>query len=345
MDNLIIASMHKNAGKTSLIVGMAKQLKKSMGYIKPFGDRLVYKNKRLWDYDSALLAHLLNLEDDPENMSIGFDHSKLTYMYDEQKTKEKVKECISRVNKDILFVESGGNIMHGASVHLDALTLAKESDGKLFVVLSGEDHTVLDDAAFLKKNIDVKGINFGGVVLNKIRDMDDFGELRLPQIEKLGLEVVGIIPHRSELTNFSVDYLAESLFAKVITGEEHLERVVKNIFIGAMSANVALQKPLFKKENKLIITGGDRSDMILAALETNSVAVILTNNIIPEPDLVSKAADNKIPLLLVPFDTFEVARRIDGLEPLVTKNDKKSQELLGNLVGEHVDLKRMVGND
>ncbi|MFH1448446.1 MAG: DRTGG domain-containing protein [Candidatus Micrarchaeota archaeon] len=342
MDKLIIASMHKNAGKTSLIVGMAKELKKSTGYVKPFGDRLVYKKKRLWDYDSALLMHILGLEDDAENMSIGFDHSKLTYMYDEQKTKDKLKECISKIQKDLLFIESGGNIMYGASVHLDALTLAKETGGKLFVVLSGEDHAIMDDAAFLKKSIDVQGINFGGVVLNKIRDMEDFREVRLPQIKKLGLEVVGMIPHRSELTHFSVSYLAESLFAKVITGEEHLDRIVKNIFIGAMSANVALQKPLFKKENKLIITGGDRSDMILAALETGSVAVILTNNIIPEPDIVSKAADKKIPLLLVPFDTFEVARRIDELEPLLTKNDNENQELLGKLVGEHVDLKRMV---
>jgi len=32
---------------------------------------------------------------------------------------------------------------------------------------------------------------------------------------------------------------------------------VKNILIGAWSANVFLQNPLFKKENKLVITGGD----------------------------------------------------------------------------------------
>ena len=56
MRRLVLASMREAAGKTSLIVGLGKAIEKPFGYMKPFGDRLLYRKKRLWDYDSALIA-------------------------------------------------------------------------------------------------------------------------------------------------------------------------------------------------------------------------------------------------------------------------------------------------
>ena len=52
MDKVIIASTRKSAGNTSVIVGIAGALKKNFGYMKPFGDRLLYRKKQSWDYDS-----------------------------------------------------------------------------------------------------------------------------------------------------------------------------------------------------------------------------------------------------------------------------------------------------
>jgi BioD-like phosphotransacetylase family protein len=75
--------MHPNAGKTTLIIGLAKALQKKIGYIKPFGDRLLYRKKRLWDYDTALMNSIFGLEQDPAEMSIGFDHAPLLYIVDE----------------------------------------------------------------------------------------------------------------------------------------------------------------------------------------------------------------------------------------------------------------------
>jgi BioD-like phosphotransacetylase family protein len=52
MKTIVVGSTHKSAGKTSLIVGLAKAVGSSCGYIKPLGDRLLYRKKRLWDYDA-----------------------------------------------------------------------------------------------------------------------------------------------------------------------------------------------------------------------------------------------------------------------------------------------------
>jgi BioD-like phosphotransacetylase family protein len=128
----------------------------------------------------------------------------------------------------------------------------------------------------------------------------------------------------------------------VVTGEGHLNRTVKNIFIGAMSVNAALQQPLLKKEGILMITGGDRTDMILVALDYQVTGIILTNNVVPPSHIISKATERKVPMLMVPYDTYETARRIDNMEPLMTKDDKQKIELLGKLIQENVNIQEIV---
>jgi len=344
MNKIIIASLRKNAGKTAVMVGMAKALNKKIGYLKPFGDRLIYNKKRLWDYDSALIANTFALSENPEDMSIGFDHSKLRYMYDEKVTREKVLDLAANMaqGKDLLFVEGGRDLAYGISVYLDAVSLARYLGGNLVIVISGDENTVFDDITYVKKSMDLSGINFKGIIINKVQNMDDFKETYLPQIQKIGVPVLGVIPYQKALTYFSVSYLSERLFAKVVTGEGHLNRTVKNIFIGAMSVNAALQQPLLKKEGILMITGGDRTDMILVALDYQVTGIILTNNVVPPSHIISKATERKVPMLMVPYDTYETARRIDNMEPLMTKDDKQKIELLGKLIQENVNIQEIV---
>jgi len=345
MDKVIIASMRKSAGKTSAIVGIASAAKKKIAYIKPFGERMLYRKKRLWDYDSSLITALFGLKEDPVDMSIGFDHSKLRYMYDEEGTRQKVLETIARLgnDRDVLFIEGGRDLTYGISVHLDTFSLARYTGGRLFVVVSGDEDSILDDLLFLQRHVNLAGINLHGVLINKVQNLEEFQSTHLPAIRQMGIQVAGVIPYQSELTHFSVAYLAERLFAKVLCGEGGLNRVVKNIVIGAWSANVFIQNPLFKKENKLVITGGDRTDMILASLESDTSGIILTNNILPPSNIISKASERNIPLLIVFSDTYQTAKQIESLEPLLTKEDTEKAELLKNLFQKHVNIQEMFG--
>ncbi len=77
MDKLLIASLGKGAGKTSVIVGLAKALQKPFGYMKPLGDRMIHREKKIWDYDVDLVLGLFGIKEDPDELTIGFDHSKL----------------------------------------------------------------------------------------------------------------------------------------------------------------------------------------------------------------------------------------------------------------------------
>src|SRR5208337_3441170 len=111
--------------------------------------------------------------------------------------------------------------------------------------------------------------------------------------------------------------------------------------IGAMSVGSTLRETLFNKEKKLVVTSGDRTDMILAALEEGTSGVILAGDILPPLVVVSRAAEKNIPLLLVTTDTFKTAKQLDELEPLLTKDDPEKVALFTSLVKENVDLNKL----
>ncbi len=78
--------------------------------------------------------------------------------------------------------------------------------------------------------------------------------------------------------------------------------------------------------------------MILAALNHNATGIILTNNILPPSNIIAKAEECGTPMLLVTPDTFQVARQIDRMEPLLTKEASDKVELLKNMVKANVDI-------
>jgi BioD-like phosphotransacetylase family protein len=348
MKKIIVASTHEEAGKTSLIIGMIKVLaerQKKSGYMKPLGDRLLYKKKRLWDYDSALVTNIFGLDDNPEDLSMGFAHSKLRFMYNESTTKDKLTEMCSNVckGKDIIFLEGSKNLSFGRSVFLDPLSVARSTGSELLLILSGDEDVILDDISFLKNCVKTEDLKFMGVIINQVKDLDDFRNTYLGSIQDLGIDILGMIPFKEEMTHITMDYLNQTLVAKVIAGERGMMNVVKRIFVGAMSAVHVVKRPLWRLENKLIITPGDRSDMIIAALDSNTSGILLTNGILPEdPIIESKANSNKIPLLVVPDDTFAVAKKIDAMEILFTHEETKKINLLGNLIKEYVDLTKLL---
>ncbi|MEA1935489.1 MAG: AAA family ATPase [Thermodesulfobacteriota bacterium] len=343
MDKLVVASTRRNSGKTSVIVGLSKALEKDFAYLKPFGDRLYYRKKRLWDHDSALMTNIFDLKENPEDMSIGFEHSRIRYMYDEETIKEKFFEMISDVEngKDLLFIEGAESLRYGAFVHLDAISLARYTNAKLLIIVSGDERIVMDDLSFLKKFVDMADVDFRGVIINKVQDIEYFKDTYFDSIQEMGINVIGIIPHRHELAYFSVNTLVERLFTKVIAGEGGLDNIVKNIFPGAMSADAALQDPLFEKECKVVVTSGYRSDTIVAALESSTSCIVLTNSILPASNVISKANESNIPLLLVSEDMYQIAKQIENVEPVLTKDDTKKIDLVEQLVKNYVDKEKI----
>ena len=340
MNKLIISSLEKDVGKTSLILGIAGNFSGDIAYLKPFGDRLVYHEKKIWDHDAQLMKTLFHLNEEAASMSLGFDHSIIRYQYDREKINSSLKDMAGRNEKssDLLLVETGKDLSRGKTIHLDALSICKSIGGTQILVVGGIHDRIMDDLLFFDTHLYQKNHNFSGVILNKVKEKDKFISEFGKELNSLNFPILGIIPFVPELANPTVRNIVEVLSAKVLTAEHNLDMPVKEIFVGAMSADAVRRMEKFKRSEKLVITSGDRSDMILAAIQDDCAGIVLTNNILPPPNIIAQVSEKNVPLMIVQNDTFRIAKKIDNMVPLINPENPERIELIKRQVRENVNL-------
>jgi BioD-like phosphotransacetylase family protein len=98
----------------------------------------------------------------------------------------------------------------------------------------------------------------------------------------------------------------------VLTADDHLAENVESFMVGAMGQEKALRF-FRRKAHKAVITGGDRSDVQLAALETSTKAIILTGNLPPSSLVIARADQLGVPMILVDMDTLTAVERMEAL--------------------------------
>lgn len=340
MNSTVVASIRDSAGKTSVIAGIMSALKEKYGYIKPLGDRLIYRRNRNWDYDSSLMLDMFGLPEEPESITLGFDHSKLSYMYNDEELKKAVQETAGSAaeGRHGVFIEAGRAISYGASIKLDSLSIARYTDSSLLIVVSGENDSIIDDLKFASDNLDLKGIKPPSVIINKVHDLDEFRDVYLEQAESFGFKILGVLPYMEELTRFNVNYIAEKFYAKIIAGKNGLQNKVDNVFTGTMTITQMNKDPLFTMKDRFVITSGDREDIITSAIENDASGILLTDNIPPSMEMVSSAEKRNIPMLLVTVDAFNAVRQLALTEALLSRNNGEMLKLLAEMVEDYIDL-------
>jgi hypothetical protein len=157
-------------------------------------------------------------------------------------------------------------------------------------------------------------------------------------LEQSGVPVLGVIPHDAQTEAPTVQDVVEQLGAQVI-GEGDQSRLVENLSVGAMSAESALSF-FRRKPNKAVITGGDRSDLQIAALETSTACLILTGNMRPATTVLNQAAQRNVPILLTPDDTLTTVQRLEALVGHLRFGDTK-RDRFNTLAAAHIDWGRL----
>lgn len=104
-------------------------------------------------------------------------------------------------------------------------------------------------------------------------------------------------------------------------------------------------------EGSLMITPGDRKDMITAALNSfceddnkrlKISGIILTGGIMPEEGLMELLQKAQIPVLIAEEDTYDVATSVHDLTVKIRPCDKDKIEKVVRMVKESVDLRKIL---
>ena len=152
------------------------------------------------------------------------------------------------------------------------------------------------------------------------------------------MKMLGMLPEVRSLLGVSVKELAEVLEGEILTCPDNTGEIVENVMLGAMTPDSGID--YFSREtNKAAVIRGERADIQLAALETSTKCLILTDNSKPLPAVVHRAEDMHVPIMIVKQDTSGV---IAGIEEALAKTSFHNPEKLRrfeSILGDRFDFK------
>ncbi len=135
--------------------------------------------------------------------------------------------------------------------------------------------------------------------------------------------LVYTVPKIETLAQPTLKEVTESLGAKVLFGEDHLTNRSGSFAVGAMQLRHFLKH---LKEDSLVITTGDRADIILGVLQANLSAnypqvagIVLTGGLVPE-EPIQKLIEGLVPvvpIISVNEGTFEVVSKVANIRPVI----------------------------
>jgi BioD-like phosphotransacetylase family protein len=350
MSTLYIASTETFSGKSALCVGIAKRLQRDeyrIGYMKPVstGQRLA---DGLVDEDAKFMRQTFGLSDALEDMvPVGITARTVEAILQGKKEADfadRLESAYGRIapGRDVVILEGGCNFREGYLIGLPASRVAGLLSARVLAVVKyNDDMQVLDDALTARERL---GSSLIGVAINAVprQKMPFIQELAKPVLEERGVPVLAVLPQERLLLSISVGELAEFLSGKFLCGEDRTDELVEHLMVGAMSVDSALTY-FRRKPNKAVITGGDRPDIQLAALETSTKCLILTGNLRPSPIILGRAEEVGVPMILVRQDTLSAVEVIERFFGKTRFHQDKKVQRFEEMLQDRFDFEHLYG--
>ncbi len=347
--SIYVTSVERYSGKTATCLALARRLQADghrVGYLKPVSLQPYRVSGRVTDEDAAFVKEVLGLEAPAWELSPVVITPE--FLRERLRNPEAINLLVKVIaaselaatGKDILLLEGGASLREGYVAGLPTAQVAEALGSNVLVVVKYRDEVrVMDD---ILATYDRLHNLMCGFIINRVpAEAKQFvHELVVPALERQGLSVFGVLPEQRGLEALTVGELVNALDAQVLTRAPNFQASVESLTVGAMTVESALSR--FRQQvNKAVITGGDRTDIQLAALETSTTCLILTGNLHPSPLIIKQAEEFGVAILLVPSNTMETIERIERVfgKTRLAQTDKLQK--FERLMAEHVDYQRL----
>jgi len=329
--SIFVSSITPRSGKTVITLGLALNSKVFTGFFKPFREKMITVNGQQVEEDAYLMQSVIDFEASTSELC-PFPKESIPSL-----TMEQVVNAYDRVsnNKELMIVEGVEFITTGFLYGLSGFDIAEKLASDL-ILLCNSDAESLDRLGMIKHYMDYRGIPLKGVILNFC---DDVGLENF--IRSKGIPVVGSVPYTPSLRTLHVFEVVEGLNGIVLAGNEGLDNLVERTIIGAMSRDSALRY-FERAPNKAVITGGDRDDVALAALDTSTSCIILTGGLLPSREVIDRARAAGVPLVSVREDTLAASEAIEKMIARIDPADEKKIKLIKEVVAKNIDVNRIL---
>ena len=358
--SIFIAGTAQHSGKTLVSLGLLSLLRDrgyNAAYMKPVGQRTVSFRDAIVDEDVALISqvfatHSAPTTSNPVTIPAGYTRRFLEEGCAQQELSDKILHAYERLARDadVVVVEGTGHAGVGAVIGLSNARVARLLGSSAVIVSGGGigrplDEFELNQALFHQEQVPVLGMISNKVLPERVGEL---GEALVRWLRPHGYQLYGTIPYEPSLAAISVGQIAEETGAQIISGADLLHRKMRKFIIGAAPCQHMLQ---FFTSGVLMITPGDREDLVLAAITwdqahaagaSEGIGVCVTSNVLPHRDVVELAVRARVPLIAVPDDPYSVATRISSLVAKITPDDAEKVTVAKRLVECYLDVEGLI---
>jgi phosphate acetyltransferase len=357
-NSIYLATTRPHSGKSLISLGITELLLRKTNRVGVFRPIISLQSEGGRDKNIDLLLSHFNLNLDYK-ATFAFQRQEVAALigagrYDE--VLDKVIEKYKALETQCDFILCIGSDLVGGTEALEFdfnADVAKNLGSPVLVVASAANRDAGAVVSSVQSSVAAfmeRGCQVLGVVVNRA-DLDQVSNLRVALKQEMPQEnmVLSVIPSNKTLSSPTIKEIADQLHAEILYGGNQLDKLAYHYLVIAMHLENYLSH---LTENALLITPGDRNEVILSALQAHQsrhypkiAGIILSGGLKPAPS-VAKLLDGlpgMVPILSVETDTYETATGVETVRSYITADNQAKIALSLELFEEFVDSEALLG--
>jgi len=338
-NKLYVAATEPRSGKSAIVLGLMELLTrniKNVAFFRPLIDVNHARSER--DNTIDLIRNQYNLSTDYEEM-YGYTVTEANQLWSMGRHTEFIDGIMAKYN---LLVEKSDFVLC-EGFELEGLAASFDFDINVEIItnlgcpvilvaggkMKSPEELVRSIKVYHESLVDRKCHVVATVVNRVASGYLEILEEKLSERKVVEGELIYVIPNDENLGNPSVGEVGRLLNAEILYGEENLTRHVRSFTIAAMQLRNLLERIDY---GSLIITPGDRSDVILACLAAvqsmtmpNISGIMLTGGLVPEAPIqrVIEGFHDTVPIIAVNENTYQAAIRVEKIHASITPDNTR----------------------
>lgn len=337
-NNLYITATEERSGKSVIVLGVMQMLKKEVHRVALFRPIITDPETGKEDHDISLVLEHFKIDmvyEDTYGCTLR-EAYKLINSGHEDELHDLILRKYKQLEDDYDFILVEGTDFRGQDTTFESEIngdIAANLGAPVLLVCSGRKKTVEDISRQVQMSIDSheeKGLSLAACIINRAPEAIT-AEVIYEAQNRYGADKdlpLYVIPENPALANPTIGDVKRWLNASVMYGASGMSALVEDYLVAAMRVENFLD---YLTPGCLVITPGDRSDIILASLSARSSksypevsGIILTGGLVPSGSvrkLVEGWSGAPVPILSVKGHTFLVVQQLYELYGHIEPDD------------------------
>ena len=355
--SIYVATAEAHCGKSLVCLGIMETILRKTERVAIFRPIISGRSKQQRDKNIELVLSHFNLNQNYED-TYAFLRKEARELVSQGQTDQLLDKIIQKYKAlesqvDFILCEGTDYLDEGSAFEFNInVEIVKNLGCPVLVLGRGDLHRSIDEIlspvqlsieSFLER-----GCQVVSTIINRAQP-ELAHELLMTLRSRLPVkdQVLAVIPENIVLKSPTVREIMQHLDAKVLYGEDHLNKQVYRYSIAAMQLQNYLPNI---SENCMVITPGDRADIILSALEAHKsqnyppiAAILLTTPLKPEEPVMRllDGLPHTIPILSVDANTYNTAMQLNNVNSYITPGNHTKINLSLSMFEKYVDGKAL----